>query len=112
MPTYVLLGKATEMGSGNILTFGSEGASSFNELIDRVGGRLLSQFVVTGQYDIVAIVDFETEIGSLALSLRAEAGGIYIEALRAFSPDDVDEARSLLPDVEQLRTELLEDEQG
>jgi GYD domain-containing protein len=63
---------------------GSEGGEGFKVFVERVGGQVIDQYTVTGAYDGVVIVDFNDDIGPLATSLRANSGGIYVEALRAY----------------------------
>jgi uncharacterized protein with GYD domain len=107
MPRYVLLSKASESGSGNIITWGAKGAEAYADFIKAAHGMVVAQYVVTGHYDLVSVIDFEDDIGCLAFSLRSEAGGLYVEALRAYSAAEVDEARSRMPDIVEIREQLL-----
>jgi uncharacterized protein with GYD domain len=105
---YVLLARAFESGAGNVLTWGSDGGRSYAELIEQAGGEVLQRYVVTGSYDVVMIVDFADDVAPLAFSLRSAAGGLYVEALRAYGDAEVDTARSRFPDVEEARRVLEE----
>jgi uncharacterized protein with GYD domain len=102
MPKYVLLAKATDVASTNILVRGADGLNAQHEAITALGGRVEAQFVVTGNYDIVLIVDMPTDISVLALSLASNIGGLYVNALRAYSADELDSARTELPEIESL----------
>ena len=112
MPRYLLLGRAQDAGALNILMFGASGATAFEDEIRQAGGTIVSSHVTTGAYDLATLVDFEDDIGALGISLRGGAGGIYFEALRAYAPDEVDEARDRFGDLKQLKSEMAQAAEG
>jgi uncharacterized protein with GYD domain len=69
MSKYVLLARATDVASTNILVRGADGLKAQQEAIAALGGRVEAQFVVTGDYDIVLVVDLPTDVSVLALSV-------------------------------------------
>lgn len=96
MPTFVLLMKANDVASRKILRSGATGAALQRKSVEALGGSIRVQFAVTGHYDVVAIADLPDEATCLALSLASSSGGLYTEALRAYSPEEVDEAGELI----------------
>lgn len=96
MQRYLLLMRASEEGALGILNSGSSGAAGQCEAIKALGGKVVEQYVVIGQYDLVVVVDVPDEATALAISLSANIGGLYTEAMRAYQPSEVDAARSKL----------------
>jgi uncharacterized protein with GYD domain len=111
MPKYVLLFRAQEGGAMNMLAGGSEGAAAQRDAIKELGGTVEAQYAVTGHYDAVLIADFPNDASVLAASMGAEAGGLYVDALRAYSADEIDQARRMFPDLMQA-PEASSDEPG
>lgn len=99
MAKHVLLMKATNIASLNILVRGADGLRAQKEAIEALGGLVVAQFVVTGDYDLVLIVDLPNDASVLALSLASNMGGLYVDALKAYEPSDVDGARAQLPEI-------------
>ncbi len=108
MARYILLGRVTDEGAESIATFGSEGAEQFRRYIELAKGHVVEHYVAVGNYDLVTIADFDDDRGLLIFSLAAQAGGIYIEPLRAFDIADVDEARGFIPDILAHREQVQE----
>ncbi len=97
MPTYITLGKYTQKGIENI----KEGPSRLEEAkmtFKAMGAEIKDFYLVTGEYDMVVIVeapDDET-IAKLALIIRSMGTSRTI-TLRAFKEDEYRKIISELP---------------
>ena len=97
MPTYISLLRLTQQGIQNIKESPNRLAAS-RKAFEAAGGRLRDIYVVTGQYDFVAVVeapDDETA-ARVALSLGA-LGNVRTETMRAFTEDEYRRIVSALP---------------
>jgi uncharacterized protein with GYD domain len=99
VPTYVFLMKANPMGAANLLFAAADGVKAQREAIEELGGSVQGQYVVTGSKDAVLVVDLPTEPACLAVSAAAEAGGFYVDALRVYSEEEVNQARDCFPEI-------------
>lgn len=99
MPRYVFLMRANPLGASNMLRYGAAGASRQRRAIRELGGTVSAQYVVTGGWDLILVADLPDEAACLAVSLGAEAGGFYVNALRTHSASDLDQARALYPEL-------------
>jgi uncharacterized protein with GYD domain len=106
MPRYVFLMRAFDTGSMRMLYSGSAGARAQREAIGELGGTVEAQYAVTGNYDVVVIAELPSDSTALAISLAANAGGMYAEALRAYSEAEVDEAVGMFPEVRDAVEDL------
>jgi uncharacterized protein with GYD domain len=97
MPTYISLLRLTQQGIQNIKESPNRIAAS-RKAFEAAGGRLRDIYVVTGQYDFVAVVeapDDETA-ARVALSLSA-LGNVRTETMRAFTEDEYRRIVGALP---------------
>ena len=88
MPNYIVLVNWTDQGIKNIKdTVGR--AKSFENAIEKAGGKSLGIYYTMGRYDIVAIVEAPSDeaIASI-LYTTASLGNIRTETLKAFSMDE------------------------
>jgi uncharacterized protein with GYD domain len=85
-----MLQRAQDYAAAGMLASGSKGAESQRNFIEGLGGRVVAQYALNGQYDVLLIVDLPDEETSLAFALQASQDGFYTEVLSAFSPEEVD----------------------
>ena len=97
MPTYITLGKYTQMGIENIKD-GPERLEEAKKTFESMGAKIKDFYLVTGEYDMVVIVeapDDET-IAKLALIIGSKGTSRTI-TLRAFDEDEYRKIISELP---------------
>ncbi len=82
-----------------------------DEILRQSGGTIEQCLVLTGEYDLLYVVEFASDTGVLSFSLRAQAGGFYVIPHRAYTAADVDTARApfLSPAEGDLETDLIDD---
>ncbi|MDQ3705350.1 MAG: GYD domain-containing protein [Chloroflexota bacterium] len=93
MALYVVLIRAPGSGSGLMLYSHVLGAEQQKDAIKILGGEVIGQYAVLGQYDEVLIVDFPDSETALAFNLLSNSEGLYAESMRAFRPEDVAKAK-------------------
>jgi uncharacterized protein with GYD domain len=88
MSNYVLLIDWTEQGIKNVKDTVKR-AKSFEDAIEKAGGKSLGFYYTIGRYDMVAIVQAPTDeaIASVLFSLGS-LGNVRTETLKAFSTDE------------------------
>jgi uncharacterized protein with GYD domain len=109
---YLLLLRSTELGAGKMLTWAASGAEGYREGIANAGGEVKEFWALTGGYDAAAVVDFPDDVSCLAVSLSSELDGFYCEALRAYSTEELDQARGKIPYFEQLAQDAQAEQEG
>ncbi len=93
MATYVVLLDFTERGIKN-LQDSPHRADAFNELAEKAGARIVSQYWTMGSHDGVFIMESPSEERAASVLLRLAAGGnVRTTTLRAF---DWTEAQELI----------------
>jgi uncharacterized protein with GYD domain len=97
MPTYISLLRLTQQGIQNIKQ-GPKRIEAARKAFADAGGKLREVFVVTGQYDYVAIIEApDDETGArMALALGAQ-GNVRSETMRAFTEDEYRRITAALP---------------
>jgi len=97
MPTYIMLLSWTEQGVNKIKESPSR-LDAFKQALQQAGGSLKGFYLVTGRYDMVAVVEVPDEetIAKLALATGSK-GSTRTETLRAFSEDEYRTIISGLP---------------
>ena len=97
MPTYIMLLSWTEEGVGKIKESPSR-LDAFKQALQQAGGSLKGFYLVTGRYDMVAVVEVPDEetVAKLALATGSK-GSTRTETLRAFSEDENRRIISELP---------------
>lgn len=97
MATHIMLLRFTQQGIQNIKD-GPKRLAAAREAFEGLGARLKDFYLVTGQYDAVAVVEAPDEAtmakGSLAIS---SLGNVRIETLRAFTEEEYGDLISALP---------------
>jgi uncharacterized protein with GYD domain len=88
MSNYVLLIDWTEQGIKNVKDTVKR-AKSFEDAIEKAGGKSLGFYYTIGRYDMVAIVQAPTDeaIASVLFSLGS-LGNVRTETLKAFSTNE------------------------
>jgi uncharacterized protein with GYD domain len=97
MPTYVALLRWTQQGLQNIKQSPSR-LDAARKSFEAAGLRMKDFYMVTGQYDMVAIVEAPDDIAlaKAILSLAAQ-GSIKTETCRAFTEDEYRQVIAGLP---------------
>jgi uncharacterized protein with GYD domain len=88
MPTYISLLRFTQKGVESIKE-GPKRLDAAKERFRKAGGELKAFYLVTGQYDAIAISEApdDATVAKLALG-NASMGFIRTETLRAFTEDE------------------------
>lgn len=88
MPTYISLLRFTQKGVENIKD-GPKRLEAARDRFRKAGAELKAFYLVTGQYDAVAISEApdDATVAKLALS-NASMGFVRTETLRAFTEDE------------------------
>jgi Uncharacterized conserved protein len=88
MPNYILLCRYTEKGIQTIKESPSR-LDSVKDLFRSLGGQLKSFYLVTGQYDLVCVVDVPSdEVLAKAVLNIASKGNVKTETIRAFTEEE------------------------
>ena len=97
MPTYISLLRFTQQGLQNVKESPNR-VQAAQKAFEAAGGRLRDVYVVTGQYDFVAIFEARDEetAARLALALGAQ-GNVRSETMRAFTQDEYRRIIAALP---------------
>jgi len=97
MSTYVTLLRWTQQGVTNIKESPAR-LDAFKQLVKSAGGELKAFYMVTGQYDMVAVIEAPNDAVSAGLLLQvASKGGVRTETLRAFTEDEYRKIVAALP---------------
>ncbi len=97
MPTYISLIRFTQKGMETIKE-GPKRLDAAKERFRTAGGELKAFYLVTGQYDAVAISELPNDeaVARLALA-NASMGTVRTETLRAFTEDEYRKIIAALP---------------
>jgi uncharacterized protein with GYD domain len=89
MPNYITLMNWTEQGIKNVKDT-IRRAKSFEDAIQKAGGKSLGIYYTMGRYDLVAIIEASNDdaIASILYSV-GRLGNVRTETLNAFSLDQV-----------------------
>ena len=89
MPNYIILMNWTEQGIKNVKDTITR-AKSFEDALQKAGGKSLGIYYTMGRYDLVAIIEASNDdaIASILYSL-GRLGNVRTETLNAFSLDQV-----------------------
>ena len=97
MPTYVLLSRFTPQGLQNIKD-GPARVKAARRTLKGLGAELKDFYLVTGQYDAVAVIEApDDEAVAKASMAIGSQGNVRIETLRAFSEDQYRDLVTALP---------------
>ena len=97
MPTYISLIRFTQKGMETIKE-GPKRLDAAKERFRAAGGELKAFYLVTGQYDAVAISELPNDEAVARLALgNSSMGNVRTETLRAFSEDEYKKIIATLP---------------
>jgi uncharacterized protein with GYD domain len=89
MPSYVVLMNWTEQGAKNSMDT-LERARAFDDMVEKVGGKVREHVYTLGEYDIVMVTEFPNdEAGAEVLLQLATLGNVHTKTLRAFTDDEL-----------------------
>ena len=83
MPTYIMLATWTEQGISNIKESPTR-FDAFKQSLEQTGGQVKGFYLVTGQYDMVCIVEAPSDEVIVKLGLASAAKDSF--ALRRYVP--------------------------
>jgi uncharacterized protein with GYD domain len=88
MPTYIKLGRWTQQGIERVKESPAR-LDAFKQPVKSAGGEVEAFYMVTGQYDILTVIEAPSDdvVAKVALA-AASKGGIRTETLRAFTEDE------------------------
>jgi uncharacterized protein with GYD domain len=97
MPTYISLIRFTQKGMETIKE-GPKRLDAAKERFRAAGGELKAFYLVTGQYDAVAIAELPNDeaVARVALA-NGSMGNVRTETLRAFTEDEYRKIIAALP---------------
>jgi|SRR5215203_6897408 uncharacterized protein with GYD domain len=97
MPTYIMLATWTEQGISNIKESPTR-FDAFKQSLEQTGGQVKGFYLVTGQYDMVCIVEAPSDEVITKLGLASAAkGAIRTQIMRAFTEDEYRKLIAALP---------------
>jgi uncharacterized protein with GYD domain len=97
MSTYIMLIRWTQQGIANVKDSPTR-LDAAKKGFQAMGAELKQFYLVTGQYDMVAIAEIPDDETAAKLALSIGAGGaIRTETLRAFTEDEYRQIIAALP---------------
>lgn len=97
MLTYVTLYRYTQQGIRNIKESPSRVEQS-RKAIEKAGGKLKAIYLTMGQYDVVAVSEWQNEETAAAFQLGLGAlGNVTSETLRAFDEGEFKKIVAAIP---------------
>lgn len=88
MPTFICFINWTDQGAKNIKDVGKRSQAAHG-LAQKLGGRVLSAYVTTGQYDVVATLDMPSGEAMMKFAAGLSAAGTArTVTVRAFAPEE------------------------
>jgi uncharacterized protein with GYD domain len=88
MPTFICFLNWTDQGAKNTKDSGKRYQAARN-MAEKLGGKLLSAYVTTGQYDVVATVDMPNGEAMVKFATALSAtGNVRTTTVRAYTPDE------------------------
>lgn len=97
MPTYITLARWTQQGLEKVKESPAR-LDAFKQLVKSAGGEVKGFYMVTGQYDMVTIIEAPNDdvVARIALA-TASKGSLKTETLRAFTEDEYRKIIAALP---------------
>jgi uncharacterized protein with GYD domain len=97
MANYIMLGRFTDKGIATIKESPSR-LDAVKDLFRTLGGQLKGFYLVTGQYDLICIVDVPNDevLAKAVLTIGAK-GNVKTETIRAFSEEEYRKIIGSLP---------------
>ncbi len=89
MATFVILVNWTDQGVRSV-TVTTQRAVQTTQMIEQLGGRVVTLLWTLGRYDLVGIAEAPDDETMAAIGLRAaQTGAVRTEILRAFGADEM-----------------------
>jgi uncharacterized protein with GYD domain len=97
MPTYITLARWTQQGLEKVKESPAR-LDAFKQLVKSAGGEVKGFYMVTGQYDMVTIIEAPNDdvVARIALATGSK-GSLTAETLRAFTEDEYRKIIAALP---------------
>jgi uncharacterized protein with GYD domain len=88
MPTFMCFLTWTDQGVKNVMDIGKRSKAA-STLAEKLGGKIISAYVTTGHYDVVATIDLPSgdAMVKFAAALSA-AGNVRTTTVRAYAPKE------------------------
>ena len=88
MPTFICFLNWTDQGAKNAKE-ASKRAQAARSMAEKLGGKLLSGYVTTGQYDVVATLEMPNGEAMVKFASAISASGnARTTTVRAYTPDE------------------------
>lgn len=88
MPTFICFLNWTDQGAKNMKDIGKRSQAA-QGLAQKLGGRVLSAYVTTGQYDLVATFDMPSGEAMVKFAAAVSAAGnVRTTTVRGFAPEE------------------------
>ncbi len=88
MPTFICLLNWTDQGAKNAKE-SSKRYQAARTVAEKLGGKLLSSYVTTGHYDVIATLDMPNGEAMVKFASAISAtGNVRTTTVRAFTPDE------------------------
>jgi uncharacterized protein with GYD domain len=88
MPTFICFINWTDQGAKNVKDSGKRNQAG-HSLAQKLGGRVLSSYITTGQYDVVATLDMPSGEAMMKFAAALSASGnARTTTVRAFPPEE------------------------
>jgi uncharacterized protein with GYD domain len=97
MPTFICFLNWTEKGVKNAKDAGKRSQAA-KAMAEKLGGKVLSTYVTTGQYDVVATVDMPSgEAMAKLVAAIGASGNARTTTVRAFAPEEFGKLAAAAP---------------
>ena len=88
MPTFICFLNWTDQGAKNAKDF-ANAIKPARTMAEKLGGKLLSAYVTTGQYDVVATVEMPNGEAMVKFATALSAtGNVRTTTVRGYTPDE------------------------
>jgi uncharacterized protein with GYD domain len=88
MPTFICFLNWTDQGVKNAKDAGKRNQAA-KSVAEKLGGRVLSTYITTGQYDVVATLDMPSgEAMAKFVTAVAASGNARTTTVRGFTPEE------------------------
>jgi uncharacterized protein with GYD domain len=97
MPTFICFLNWTDQGAKNAKD-SPKRYQAARAMAEKLGGKLLSAYVTTGQYDVVSTVDMPNGDAMVKFAAALSAtGNVRTTTVRAFTPDEFGKLAAEVP---------------
>jgi uncharacterized protein with GYD domain len=88
MPTFICLLNWTDQGAKNAKESGKRSQAA-RSMAEKLGGKLISAYVTTGQYDVIATIEMPNGEAMVKFASAISASGnVRTTTVRAYTPDE------------------------